>query len=159
MPTDAALRQHLLQWLTARQAHLLFEDAVEGLPPAVRGRRPEGLPHSPWELVEHIRRTQRDILDFCRASDYIKPVWPGDYLPPTAEPPSDQAWEEAVRQVAEDREAMCALVRDPAIDLYAAVPCGQNGETYLREVLLFADHTAYHVGQLIIVRHLLGAWH
>lgn len=157
MSDDASLRTHLVRLLTARQAHATFEDAIDGLPPDVRGVRPDALPYSVWEQVEHLRIAQHDILDFCRNPDYAQPAWPADYWPDTTAPPSDAAWTESVAQVARDREAMCALVRDPETDLHADIPHG-DGQTILREAMLVADHNAYHIGQIIAVRRCLDAW-
>jgi hypothetical protein len=107
--------------------------------------------------VEHLRRTQHDILDFCRNPAYRELAWPDDYWPDTEGPPSSAAWTESIRAFERDREALEALARDPAIDLLAAIPHG-DGQTYLRELLLAADHAAYHLGELIVVRRLLGSW-
>jgi hypothetical protein len=152
---ESALRDHLARLLDWRDAHATFDAAVEGLPPALRGMRPPGLPHSPWELLEHLRITQRDILDFCRDPGYTEPKWPDDYWPPSPAPPAERAWDDSAAVFRADRDAMAALARDA--DLFATIPHG-SGQTYLREILLAADHTAYHVGQLVLVRRLLGAW-
>ena len=151
------LRAQLAAVLDWRDAHADFEAAVEGLPPALRGRTPEGLPYSPWQLLEHLRLAQHDILDFCRNPDYREMRWPEDYWPAAAEPPSAAAWDESVAAFRRDREALQALARDQGTDLFAPIPHG-DGQTHLRELLLVADHNAYHVGQLILVRRLLGAW-
>jgi len=154
---DVALREQLAKFLAWREAHAGFDAAVEGLPPELRGRRPEGIPHSPWELLEHLRITQHDILDFSRNPDYEEMRWPQDYWPPSPAPPDDEAWDRSIAAYRADRETMQALARDPSVDLFARIPHG-SGQTYLREVLLTADHAAYHVGQLVLVRRLLGAW-
>jgi uncharacterized damage-inducible protein DinB len=156
MDRDASLREHLLSLLTARQAHCTFEDAVAQMPPARRGERPEALPYSVWELVEHLRRAQHDILVYCRDPDYAAPDWPGDYWPDDASP-SDEAWAESLAQVEEDRTALADLVRDESLDLHDTVPASDE-HTYLREVMLVADHNAYHVGQIVTVRRQLGLW-
>ena len=157
MDREAALRDHLSRALAWRDAHGTFEAAVGGVPPSHRGRAPQGLPYSPWQLLEHLRITQHDILDFCRNPNYVELHWPDDYWPVSAAPPSASAWEESVRRFIEDRAAMQALAADRSVDLFAAIPHG-SGQTYLREILLVADHTSYHVGQLIVVRRLLGIW-
>lgn len=157
MDREAALRDHLSRVLAWQDAHGTFEAAVDGVPPSHRGRAPQGLPYSPWQLLEHLRITQHDILDFCRNRDYVELHWPDDYWPVSAAPPSNSAWDESVRRFIEDRAAMQALAADRAVDLLAAIPHG-SGQTYLREILLVADHTSYHVGQLIVVRRLLGIW-
>ena len=156
MDRDASLREHLLSLLTARQAHCTFEDAVAQMPPARRGERPEALPYSVWELVEHLRRAQHDILVYCRDPDYAASDWPGDFWPDDASP-SDEAWAESLAQVEEDRTALADLVRDESLDLHDTVPASDE-HTYLREVMLVADHNAYHVGQIVTVRRQLGLW-
>jgi uncharacterized damage-inducible protein DinB len=134
-----------------------FDAAVAGLPPKLRGVRPKRLPHSPWELLEHLRLTQRDILEFCRNTGYKERRWPADYWPPSAEPPSPRSWNASVAAFRRDRSALRRMAQDPRLDLFAAIPHG-SGQTYLRELLLAADHNAYHVGQLVLVRRVLGAW-
>ena len=155
--TPEPLRAQLAALLDWHDAHADFDAAVDGLPAELRGRTPRGVPYSAWQLVEHLRLAQHDILDFCRNPAYQEMTWPDDYWPRAAAPPSDGAWEESVAALRRDRKALQALVLDPAIDLFAAIPHG-NGQTYLRELLLAADHAAYHVGQLVLVRRLLGAW-
>jgi uncharacterized damage-inducible protein DinB len=157
MDRDAALREHLLNLLTARQAHCTFEDAVAQMPPARRGDRPEAPPYSVWELVEHIRRAQHDILVYCRDPDYAMPDWPSSYWPDAPAPPDEEAWTDSLTAVEEDRAALGDLVRDESVDLYDTVPSSDE-HTYLREVMLAADHTAYHVGQIVTVRRQLGLW-
>lgn len=157
MDHDALLRQHLIKLLTGSEAHVNFEAAVENFPVRARGKVPPGAEYSAWQLLEHLRLAQWDILDFSRNSKYQHMKWPEDYWPKSPEPPNDEAWDQSVEKFLADRKAMCALVEDPATDLYAAIPHGE-GQTILREALLTADHNAYHVGQLILVRRLLGAW-
>ena len=144
----------VLAW---EDAHATFDAAVNGLPPAQRGMTPPGLPYSPWQLLEHVRLAQADILDFCRNSHYKDMKWPDDYWPADAAPPDGEAWDHSVRRVREDRRALQAMAADPSIDLGARIPHG-SGQTYLRELLLVAGHNAYHVGQLVLVRRLLGSW-
>ena len=157
MSHDTQLRSHVVDLLTKRQAHGTFEDAVEGLPAEMRGVRPDNLPYSVWEQVEHIRLAQRDILDFCRDPNYQQPAWPDDYWPESVAPASDAAWTESIQQVLDDRQSMCGLVQNPSINLYEEIPHG-DGQTYLREAMLVADHNAYHVGQIVAVRRALGVW-
>ena len=158
MTTDLApLRTQLRRILSWQDAHVGFEKTVEGLAPTHRGVRVEGFPHSAWELVEHLRITQRDILDFCRDPNYHEPKWPDDYWPPTPEPPSDQAWHDSIAAFREDRAALEDLAVNESIDLFATIPHG-TGQTYIRELLLVADHTAYHIGQIVVIRRQLGAW-
>jgi hypothetical protein len=157
MSHDAHLREHLVKLLTGSEAHADFEAAVKGMPAELRGKTPEGAEHSPWQLVEHLRLAQWDILDFSTNPDYKTLKWPEDYWPKSPAPPSDKAWSESINSFRADLKAMCDLVSDPSTDLYAKIPHG-DGQTILREALLVADHNAYHVGQLILVRRLLGAW-
>jgi len=144
----------MLDW---REAHVELDAAVDGIGPMHRGIVPPGLPYSAWQLIEHMRIAQNDILDFCVNAAYREKKWPDDYWPSYPAPPSDAAWDESVASYVRDRDALKQLVRDPTIDLAAKVPHG-NGQTYLREVLLVADHTSYHVGQLVLLRRLLGIW-
>ena len=156
MPSDAPFRETISRALAWEDAHTSFDAAVEALAPALRGTRPPGLPYSAWELLEHLRRTQHDILEFCRNANYEELDWPADYWPASAAPPGD-SWDESIEGFRKDREALQALARDPSVDLTARIPHG-SGQTYLRELLLVADHSAYHVGQLVLVRRLLNAW-
>ncbi|HXZ26957.1 MAG TPA: DinB family protein [Terriglobales bacterium] len=154
---QTALRQHLLYLLGGGGAHLSFEKAVAHLPASARGRRPDNMPHSPWEILEHLRLAQWDILEFSRDARHVSPDWPAGYWPKGAAPPSPAGWEKSVRRFGADRKAMARLVADPKTDLYARIPHG-DGQTILREALLLADHNAYHLGELVTVRRLLGAW-
>lgn len=152
-----SLRQHLLELLTGGHAHATFEDAVKGLPPKLRGIKPENFPHSPWMILEHLRIAQWDILEFSRNSKHESPKWPQGYWPKTEAPPSPEAWAKSAEQFESDLNSMKDLVKNPKNDLFAKIPWG-DGQTILREALLVADHNAYHVAQLVDVRRLLGAW-
>ena len=143
--------------LAWNEAHATFDKAVDGWPPALRGRRPDNFPHSAWELVEHLRIAQHDLLDFSVNAGYEEKQWPRDYWPPDPAPPDAAAWDESVARYRADRDALRKLVEDPSVDLAARIPHG-DGQTYLRELLLAIDHAAYHVGQLVAVRRVLGAW-
>jgi hypothetical protein len=154
---DAGLRQHLLELLNGGHAHADFDTAVRNLPLALRSKRPKGAEHSPWEILEHLRIAQGDILEFSRDPDHQSPDWPGGYWPATPAPPDEKSWDKSVRAFRRDLKAMGDLVKNPATDLFARIPHG-NGQTVLREVLLVADHNAYHLGELVLVRRLLGAW-
>jgi hypothetical protein len=154
---DVSLRQHLVNLLTAGQAHADFETAIRNIPPATRGKRPIGAAHSPWEVLEHMRIAQWDILEFSRDARHKSPDWPGGYWPETPAPRDAKAWDKSVRAFRKDRKAMCELVADPATDLCARIPHG-DGQTILREAMLVADHNSYHLGELIVVRRLLKAW-
>ena len=157
MNPDQALRAQLKKILAWEDAHVGFDAAVEGLPPALRGVAPKGFPHSPWQLLEHIRRTQDDILDFCRNPAYKELAWPADYWPPSRRRRRPRPGTESIAAFRRDRAALETLADDASIDLFARIPHG-TGQTYLRELLLVADHNAYHVGQLVAVRQGLGAW-
>jgi len=150
-----SIRKHVDNLLNSSEAHLAFEDAVAGFPTALRGAKPPGVPHSAWELLEHMRLAQQDILDFSRNPAYREKKFPDDYWPAAPSPPSDKAWDNAVRQFQSDRQEMQALISDPANDLLDKIPHG-HGQTLLREALLVADHNAYHLGQLVFLRKLLG---
>ena len=154
---DDAVRAQLAALLDWRDAHAGFGAAVKGIPPKLRGAVPPGWEYSAWQLVEHIRIAQRDILDFCVAKTYREKKWPADYWPASRAPRSAGAWTGSLAAYRRDVAALQRLARDRRVDLSAAVPRGQ-GQTYLREILLVADHTAYHVGQLIALRRTLGIW-
>ena len=153
----ATLRQHLVDLLKQSAAHIDFAAAVAELPAELRGKRPRGVPHSPWRIVEHMRIAQWDILEFSRDARHVSPKFPGGYWPEGDAPPTPAAWDETIAAFQPDLQAMCDLVADPATDLFAPIPHG-DGQTILREALLVADHNAYHLGQLIVVRRALGAW-
>ncbi len=153
----ASLRQHLLDLLNGGHAHATFDAAVRNLPIALRGKRPRGAEHSPWEVLEHLRIAQWDILEFSRDAAHQSPAWPSGYWPATPVPPDPKAWDKSVRAFRRDLKAMCDLVADPSTDLYARIPHG-DGQTILRDALLVADHNAYHLGELVLLRRLLGAW-
>jgi len=154
---SAALREHLLYLLRGGGAHLDFEKAVAGLPAALRGAKPPRQPHTPWRLLEHLRIAQWDILEFSRNPRHVSPEFDAGYWPEGDAPPDAAAWDRSVNAFRADLKAMQGLVADPATDLFAPLPHGQ-GQTVLREALLVADHNAYHLGQLVLLRRLLGAW-
>ena len=157
MENDKALRQHLVKLLKGGDAHADFEKAVKDFPADLRGKRPEGAEHSPWEVLEHLRIAQWDILDFCRNAEYNERKWPDEYWPKTAAPPDEKEWGESVKAFRNDLKAMCDLVADERTDLFAKIPHG-DGQTILREILVVADHNSYHLGQMVLLRRLLGAW-
>jgi hypothetical protein len=159
MTTDptASVREHVLYLLRGGGAHLDFERAIAGLPPALRGARPAGLPHSPWRLLEHLRIAQWDILEFTRNPRHVSPPFPEGYWPDGDAPPDEAAWDRSVEAFRADLRAMQDLVASPATDLFTPLAHGE-GQTALREALLVADHNAYHLGQLVVLRRLLGAW-
>ncbi|MEA2491445.1 MAG: hypothetical protein QOH21_3237 [Acidobacteriota bacterium] len=155
MNNDQALRDHLQYLLEGKGAHAGFDDTVNDFPAALRGRRPDGSPHSAWELLEHLRLAQWDILDYIRNPDYVAPEFPAGYWPASPEPPNEQAWDESVAAFHADVAALRALVAEG--DLLAPIVYAKNA-TIVGQVLLAADHNAYHLGQLLLVRRLLGAW-
>lgn len=154
---DETLRQQLVWLLRSKYAHANFDTAIGGLPPEVRGQKPPGAEHTPWEVLEHLRIAQWDMLEFSRDPNHVSPEFPAGYWPETESPPSDAAWERSVAAFRHDLEEMVALVENPATDLFARIPHGE-GQTILREALLLADHNAYHLGELVLLRRLLGAW-
>ncbi len=154
---DKAVREHVLYVLRGGGAHVGFDKALAGLPARLRGTKPEGLPFSPWRLLEHMRIAQWDILEFSRDAKHVSPKWPAGYWPEGDAPSHAAAWDKSVKAFRADLAAMEALVADPASDLLVPFPHG-DGQTLLREALLVADHNAYHLGQLVEVRRLLGAW-
>jgi len=156
--SDQQLRAHLVRLLTERQAHVGFDDAVDGVPPELRGVRPKPGTHTAWQLVEHLRIAQQDIFEFSRDADYQAPDWPSGYWPESEAPPTESAWDDSIDAFHRDLEAMVQLVKDPENDLFTPFPWG-DGQTLLREAMLIADHNAYHIGQLVFLRRLLGNWH
>jgi hypothetical protein len=155
---DAALREQLVAFLKGGQAHATLSDAVADFPPNRMSERPAGSPYSAWQLLEHIRITLHDLLEFATNSEYVELEWPSGYWPKEAAPGSDRFWNATVKAIQADMKSFEALVHSPHSNLYAAIPWGKNGETLLREVLLAADHTSYHLGELILLRRVLGIW-
>ncbi len=143
-----------LDW---EQAHISLDNAVAELPRERRGERPTGFPHSVWELLDHIRRTQHDLLEFCRNPSYHEPKWPDDYWPPTPAPPDESAWDACLAAIRRDRDELARFARESDVDLTTRIPHG-TGQTYLRTIIVAVDHTSYHVGQIVAVRRMLGAW-
>jgi uncharacterized damage-inducible protein DinB len=157
MPTnDNSLRKHLLSLLNAGNAHLDFDSAIKDFPADLRGKRPKGSPHSPWEILEHMRLAQWDILEFTRNPEHVSPDFPSGYWPTTPEPPNNKAWNKSADAFRADLKAMSELVANKSTDLFTPIPHG-DGQTVLREALLVADHNAYHLGQLVLLRRQLGA--
>ena len=154
---QAAVRKHLVELLRSRGAHADFDEAIDGLPEALRGTRPKDLPFTAWRLLEHLRLAQWDILEFSRDAKHNSPKWPQGYWPQGDAPADAAAWDASVAAFRRDLAEMERLVTDPSNDLFAPIPHGQ-GQTLLREALLVADHNSYHVGQLILLRRVLGAW-
>lgn len=157
MDHDKQLRQQLAKLIDWNEAHADFSSAVNDFPAKLRGQVPHGLTHSAWQLLEHIRIALWDIVEFSRGAEHTSPKWPEGYWPKEPGPPTQEAWEQSVKAVRENLEAMRKLIGDPKHDLFAPLAHG-SGQTLLREALLVADHNAYHVGQLVLVRKALGAW-
>ncbi len=154
---DRLLREHLVYLLNGGGAHLGFDEVVRELPEELRGRRAAGLPHTAWQLLEHLRIAQWDILEFSYNPKHVSPEFASGYWPKTEAPPSDDAWKKSANAFRSDLKAMIELVKNPQTDLYARIAHGK-GQTILREALLVADHNAYHLGQLVDLRRALGAW-
>ena len=152
-----AIRQHLLELLRGGHAHATFDSAVANFPSQLRGKKPKDAPYTAWQLLEHLRLAQWDILEFSRNSKHVSPKWPDGYWPKTEAPPNAAAWNNSVRSFRADLKAMAKLVADERSDLFARIAHGE-GQTLLREALLVVDHNAYHIGQLVLLRRVLGAW-
>jgi len=155
--SDAVMREQLAELLRGKSAHLSFEDAIEGMPAKMRGVRPEGVPHTVWRLVEHMRIAQWDILEFSKDGRHKSPKWPEGYWPESDAPRDAKEWSDAVKQFKADLKKMIRMVEDKNVDLLTPIPGGQ-GQTVFREAMLVADHNSYHIGQIVIVRRALGVW-
>jgi hypothetical protein len=154
---EKSLRNQLRKFMNWHDAHVDWKSALAGLAPARRGVRPAGAPHSAWELLEHARIAQRDILEFCRNAKHVSPDWPSGYWPPNPAPANAAAWNKSVKGFLKDMEALGKLAVDPKTDLLRPIAHG-SGQTILRELLLAADHNYYHLGQFVLVRRMLGDW-
>ena len=155
MPDARALRDDVLHLLRGEGAHVSFEKAVANLPEDLRGKKPRGAAHTPWQQLEHMRIAQWDILEYIRDPRHISPEWPEGYWPGEA-PPTRNAWVKSAFQA--DRQALLEIAANPSTDLLVRVPHDPEGPTILHEMFLVADHNAYHLGQLIVLRRLLGSW-
>jgi hypothetical protein len=155
---EKVLREQLGKALDWDEAHADWKTAVAGLPAFKRGIRPPGAPHSAWEILEHARIAQWDILEYCRNPKHVSPDFPAGYWPKTPAPPDASAWDKSVKAFQKDLQEMQKLLMDPRTDLAAPIPHG-SGQTILREAFLVADHNSYHLGQFVLLRKLLGAWH
>src|SRR2546426_10778999 len=155
--SDRALRDRLLELLGKGHAHVTFQDTIADWPPALRGAKPAGQPFTPWRLLEHIRISQWDIVEFTKSAKHVSPKWPAGYWPQSDAPPDAAAWDKSVAQVEQDLRAMERLGRDPATDLFARIPHG-TGQTALREALVLAHPNSHHVGQHVLLRRRIGAW-
>lgn len=155
---DQALREQLVALLRGGNAHVSVTSALEEFPPNLYGEKPNRSPHSAWELLEHTRIALHDLLDFCTKPTYTELTWPDDYWPKSSAPHSKAAWSTSVEALHEDLKAFEDLIQDPKSNLYAEIPWATDHQTLLREVLLAADHTSYHTGELVLLRRMLGAW-
>ncbi len=154
---DTVIKKQLTELLTKAIAHATFEEAVENIEIKNVGIKPNNLPYSIWQLVEHIRITQRDILEFSRNSNHQSPKWPDEYWPKKEEPVDKAAWDKSLKQIEDEKDEFIKLINDPSADLYTPFPHG-DGQNLLKEALLIADHTSYHVGEIIVLRRLLDDW-
>jgi hypothetical protein len=154
---DKALRQHIVNQLNSGDAHANFDTAVKDMPSALRGKKPEGAEHSSWQVLEHLRIALWDILEFARDAKHKSPEFPQGYWPITQSPPDVKAWDKSAASFRSDLEALIQLVLDEKTDLFAKIPHG-DGQTILRQALVAADHNAYHLGELVLLRRELGAW-
>lgn len=157
MENHNSLREHLLYLFNGDGAHLDFDSAIKGLPASVRNKKPAGAAHSPWETLEHLRITQWDVLESIRNAKHVSPEFPSGYWPGTSTSEGEKAWSKSVEAFRRDREALAEMIASRSTDLLAALPNG-DGQTVFRKVAMLADHNAYHLGQLILLRRLLGAW-
>ena len=158
MDQDAILRKHLLVSLQGKGAHLTFDEAVADFPLHMINLQPLNVDYTPWHLLEHLRLAQADILDYLRNPDYAAPKWPDDYWPAADAQADAAAWEQSIQEFRRDLQELEDLVKDPATDFYTPIAHGYGGHTILREILLVADHNAYHIGELGILRQVMGAW-
>jgi DinB superfamily len=152
-----SLRQHLIKVLEGSEAHAEVDAAVADMPFALQGKIPKGAEHSPWQELEHLRIAQWDIFEFVVDPKHRSPEFPAGYWPGRPEPPDEEAWEKSAQAFRADRERFTKVLADDATDLFAKIPHG-DGQTILRQALTAVDHNAYHLGQLILLRRLLGAW-
>ena len=155
--TDRELREQVIYLLKGGGAHVHFTDALDDFPPGKYGTFADALPHTGWQLLEHARLAQRDILEFSRNPKHVSPPFPAGYWPKTPAPASEKEWAGSVAAFEHDLLEMVRLVQNPKTDLFAKIPHG-DGQTILREALVLADHNAYHLGQLVDLRRALGAW-
>jgi DinB superfamily len=154
---DKSLREDLISLLSGENAHATFDSAVKNLPAALRGKRPPGTPHSPWELLEHLRIAQWDIIEYALNPKHVSPEFPAGYWPKSPAPPDEKAWEKSVASFHKDQKKLVAAIENQATDVPAPIPHAKK-QSLLNKTLLVADHNSYHIGQLILVRRLLGAW-
>lgn len=157
MDTDHSVRQHLIELLDGGYAHVEFAKAVAQFPVDQRGKKIPDIPYTAWQLLEHVRIAQWDIVEFTIDPAHVSPDWPDGYWPKEATPPTERSWDESIASFKDELAKMTALVRDPSTDLHTPLPHG-DGQTVLREALTLADHNAYHLGEFVVIRRLLGIW-
>lgn len=155
---DNILRQELVRLLNPGGAHASFDEAITGIPKKYYGMPVEGIPYTLWRILQHMRISQHDILDYITNPEYVEPVWPDDYWPQEKAPPSDAAWKNSVKQCQKDLQTLIKLVQNPKTKILEPIPHLPEGPTILREILLVADHNSYHIGQIILLRGMLGIW-
>lgn len=158
MSADPIVRAHLITVLQGRGAHLTFDDAVANFPMEQINTRPPNINYTPWHLLEHLRIAQWDILEYIRNPQHVSPEWPLGYWPSPDAQADSAAWDKTLQAFRQDMQALIALVDDTATDLYEPIPHGYDGHTILREVLLVADHNAYHIGEFAILRQVMDNW-
>ena len=154
---NAAIIDNLINLLNKGNAHISLDEALKDIPFEILGNKPEGVPYSIWQLTEHIRIAQEDILNFSKDSQYQSPNWPDDYWPTEVKPPSEEAWENCITQIKKDRKSFITLLQNSADNLFTPFEYG-DGQTLLREALVLADHQSYHTGEIIILRRILKNW-
>ena len=152
--SDKSLRDHLLSLLSEGNAHISFDDFIKDFPAGFCGKKIEGLPYTAWQVLEHLRIAQWDILEFCRNAKHVSPKWPKGYWPGPEDLGDEKLWRRSVKTFRDDLTQMEALITDPSTDLFAKIPHG-DGQTILREALLAADHNAYHLGVLLAMSRML----
>lgn len=154
---EGPLRKQLIEMLTGEHAHVSLDNALKGMPQKLIGVRPEKIPYSIWQITEHIRITQWDIVEFCKDAKHVSPKWPQGYWPKNEGPEDISEWKESLGTIQREREEMIRMIEDPNKQLLQPFPYGQ-GQTLLREALLIIAHTSYHTGEIIVVRRLLESW-
>jgi hypothetical protein len=155
---DRALRDQLVEFLNGGSAHVTTAEALKNFPSKLYGEKPQGSPHSAWELLEHMRLALKDLLDFSTDPNYDDPNWPDDYWPTSPSPPSEEAWNKSVRALKGDLKAFEKLVQNSESNLHEEIPWAKNHQTLLHEVLLAIAHTSYHTGEIVLLRRILGIW-
>lgn len=156
--SESLIRNQLVNLLTIRQAHMSFDDAVKNFPVAHMNAKPAGVEYSFWHLLEHIRIAQWDILDYCRNPDYKHIEWPRDYWPAKEAVTDQTGWQSTIDQFLANRAELVDIIQNPQTDLYAPIPHGTDGHTILREILVVANHNAYHIGEFAILRQVVSIW-